>query len=278
MGALCYADDVMLLSPTRCAMKKMLDTCCKFSIDYNISFNHTKTKFLYFGTATNTIPFVIDGNTVNPIGSDIHLGHHFGESSFESEIDTTVNKMYFNMNYLLSQFSAADIDVKYRLFKSYCMSAYGCQLWDFSSRLCEKFYTAWRKCIRKLLTVSNRCHSNLLPLLCLDMSIEHQLHVRFVKFVNSCYESSNNIVYTCIREASRNYMSHRCQSLSHICYLYGIDRNSMHVDVSFIKNNFYKHVDQENLYKAFFIRDLIGYKNTMDRCNISNIIDFLCTE
>ena len=42
MGAIGYADDVALLSPSGMALKKMLHVCDLFGIDYNVSFNVDK--------------------------------------------------------------------------------------------------------------------------------------------------------------------------------------------------------------------------------------------
>lgn len=275
-GALCYADDIMLLAPTRFAMRKMIDVCTEFSKNFNIIFNHKKTTFIYFGDSLDIMPFAVDGNLVSPVKNDKHLGYRFGMNAFETEITQAVSNLYMNVNNMLSKFSKANIDVKYQLFKSFCMSVFGSQLWDFESKECEKFFTAWRKCIRRLLNVPNQCHSKLLPLLCLDTSIQSQLHTRFIKFVNSCRHSENKTVQICMNEALNNHMSHRCRSLSKLCHLYGFTRSSSCFDTKAISNHFFTHIDENDLADAMHIRELIYYKDKMKDNDVNAIIEFLC--
>jgi len=46
VGALAYADDIVLVSPTPSAMRKLLAVCDYFAYQYNIVFNASKSKFL----------------------------------------------------------------------------------------------------------------------------------------------------------------------------------------------------------------------------------------
>ena len=63
-------------------------------------------------------------------------------------------------------FYDAYVDVKYKFFKTYCMSLYGCALWDLDSSFISKFYVSWRKGIRKLLGLPLLTHSEYLSLAC----------------------------------------------------------------------------------------------------------------
>ena len=76
----------------------------------------------------------------------IHLGHPIGARA----ISDGINKFFIYFNTIMTLFPKAHTNVKYTLFQSYCMSCYGCVLWDFSSNDMQQFYITWRKCIRKL--------------------------------------------------------------------------------------------------------------------------------
>ena len=84
--------------------------------------------------------------------------------------------------------------MKYHLFKTFCMSVYGSQLWDFSAPQCERFYTAWRKAVRRLCYLNARTHCNLLPLIVNDDPVHVQLHRRFVNFFSRLLSSTNSCV------------------------------------------------------------------------------------
>ena len=44
IGALAYADDIVLAAPTHRAIRNMLAICDKFSDEYNVVFNAKKSK------------------------------------------------------------------------------------------------------------------------------------------------------------------------------------------------------------------------------------------
>ena len=45
VGALAYADDIVLVAPTPAAMRKMLTVCDEYAADHDIMFNPDKSKF-----------------------------------------------------------------------------------------------------------------------------------------------------------------------------------------------------------------------------------------
>ena len=58
LGALAYADDVTLISPSRTATLRMLEIADKFSKEYDVLFNHSKSKLLVFRSSSNDLcPF-----------------------------------------------------------------------------------------------------------------------------------------------------------------------------------------------------------------------------
>ena len=46
VGALAYADDIVLLAPSPSAMRILLQICNSYAAEYNINFNPDKSKFL----------------------------------------------------------------------------------------------------------------------------------------------------------------------------------------------------------------------------------------
>ena len=67
------------------------------------------------------------------------------------------------------------------LFQSYCMIVYGSQLWSYNDfRAVERFYTAWRKTIRRIWRIDKRTHNLLIHAInnCLPISLllEKKMH------------------------------------------------------------------------------------------------------
>ena len=82
-GALAYADDIVLVSPTPYAMRKLLSICDTFASEFDIKFNASKSKFLVVIPAcmrfvyknVNSCLFSIGGQQVECVSSYCHLGH-----------------------------------------------------------------------------------------------------------------------------------------------------------------------------------------------------------
>ena len=102
-------------------------------------------------------------------------------------ITETVNDFYVKVNMVLSHLMHAYSHIRYKLFKSYCMSLYGSQLWDFQSKMMETFYVAWRKSVRRILGVPPTTHCKYLHYIADDRDIKAQLHKRFMKFIQSAH-------------------------------------------------------------------------------------------
>ena len=64
LGALAYADDIVLLAPTPSAIRKLLYICDDYARQYSLVFNGNKSKCIFFpgtkevghGTTTHVLP------------------------------------------------------------------------------------------------------------------------------------------------------------------------------------------------------------------------------
>ena len=108
--------------------------------------------------------------------------------------------------------------------KFFCMSLYGSVLWDFSSKHVEMFYTTWRRCIRRLLGLPYRTHNNLLHLICNNIPVDGQFHLRFLNFFVNNLKSDNTCVKLCALLCLRGSRSAASNSLNFITNLYSMDK------------------------------------------------------
>ena len=117
-------------------------------------------------------------------------------------------------------------DARYKLFKTYCMSLYGCQQWGVKSTVLVRLgeWLSDSINIRCLWRLPYRTHNVLLPLICRDLPVEIQLHKRFVKFFHKILHSENSIVYTCGLVALGGSCSAVCNSLNFVASKYNIDK------------------------------------------------------
>ena len=90
LGAAGFADDVILLAPSRSAMQLMLDVCQRFGIRNNLQYSTdpdpalSKTKCLYMcGKSTNVTypaPVQLNGQDLPWVKTATHLGHELHQT------------------------------------------------------------------------------------------------------------------------------------------------------------------------------------------------------
>jgi len=279
VGCIAYADDIVLLSPSLSSLSSMLRICEQFSEEFNISFNVKKSKLLVYGKATNNVCVKLQGNVIAQSTIEKHVGNVIGTGP---DIDKIVihnacNELYAKVNLLLRQIGKSNCFIIYRLFNNFCMSLYGCQLWNLASTtVLEPIYIAWRKCIRRIFKIPNMTHCNLVHLICQDICIKTRLHRRFIKFFIETCKSNNSCVALASKMALNGSMSQTGDSLNFISHLYDLNKYNM-TSYDLLKIKSYDSVD--NLAKAGAIIDFITYREAHPYdTDICSIIDDLCTD
>ena len=225
MRAFGYADDIILLAPCKKSLCVLLDICKQFSLKFQVNFNSSKSKLIVFSNAN-------DCDTSVSVSSEQHLGYIIGNQVSQECIKNITNDFIKRVNVLSAVFKFTFSETKYFLFKVFCMSLYGSVLWDFSFKHVEMFYTTWRKCIRRLLGLPYRTHNNLLHLICNDIPVDGQLHLRFLNFFVNNLKSDNTCVKLCALLCLRGSRSAASNSLNFITNLYSMDKYNI-VDLFF---------------------------------------------
>ncbi len=198
-GSFGYADDVIIVCPTIHSIRKMLSICEEFAYQFDVSFNSDKSKLLVFTKrrciSHNNPPLRLQfmNGYIMESRNEKHLGNIIGHQCKQSVIDSGVNELYIKVNQLLSLFSNASPQVRYKLFQTHCMSLYGSQLWDYEHKITNTFFIAWRKSVRRVLGLPATTHCKYIHGIADDHDINHQLYIRSVKFIRSLHSSPNVI-------------------------------------------------------------------------------------
>ena len=87
-----------------------------------------------------------------------------------------------NCNELRYDFKLSPSDVKSQLFFSFCLDAYGSQLWNFDSKMVEPYYVSWRKMIRLLWNLPCTTHCDFLSTINSYLPMDIALEKRCSKF------------------------------------------------------------------------------------------------
>ena len=206
MGALSYADDITITSPSLQGLNIMLGICDDFAQSNFITFNSKKTICIKYGEPVrNTEHVKLNGVTLLWQTEVRHLGNYFN-----SKLDNTMDSLrkcshfigYFNK--LMVNFGHLHPDTVCNLFKSYCCSFYGSFIWKYCSDGFNKCCIQWNKSIRKIYSLPYATHTKLLgPLVCQD-HISSQLIRRDIKFMHRLLDCSNVIIKQCFHNAYYN--------------------------------------------------------------------------
>ena len=82
VGGLGYADDIVLLAPTRYSLSRLLKECELFSEEYLLTFNANKSNYIVFphvgDNVSTNITLTCMNNQIASSDSSIHLGNVIG--------------------------------------------------------------------------------------------------------------------------------------------------------------------------------------------------------
>ena len=107
------------------------------------------------------------------------------------------------------------------------MALYGGMLLDLTNKDIDRLYVTWRKCIRKLIGIHYRTHSQYLPVICNDIPIENQIHKRYIKLVRGIVRSENEVVSLCGKLSMKGSQSAVSKSIIFLMSKYGISENEI---------------------------------------------------
>ena len=272
-GALAYADDIILMTPTRSSLAVMLDISRTCAEKLCLKFNGKKSNYLVFGpqwlkSASSSMRFCnVD---VLRVDETLHLGNVIGSGWMQESVRIAVSNLNQRTNVLLSRFRFCHPEVKYRLFQSQCLTVYGSQLWDFDSTVVHKFFSCWRVNVRRVWGLPRTTHCHLLPAICQSHDFEAQLISRSLRFIRTAVHSPNSILRLCMQIAIRGSSSSVSNTISLIASKYHVSRRDLvlNANVHFLNHDFLGSV----------IRDLVisRYYNPGD-VDLQELIADTCT-
>lgn len=207
VGALAYADDIVLVAPTPTAMRAMLTICDNFALTNHICFNAAKSKCVivhakrscrctqYKFNHESNFGFQINNKELERVNSFKHLGHIISDV-FDDGDDILDKRSVFvrQANNVLCYFGHLSVNVKQHLFNSYCTSFFGCELWRLDHREIDNFCTAWRQALRRLWSLPLRTHNELLPLISRSIPVLDTLYMRSLMFTRRCLTHDSMLI------------------------------------------------------------------------------------
>lgn len=217
LGALAYADDLVLIAPAASAMRTMLSICDNFARDFDVIFNASKSKWLaiipanrsFMSNMINNCMFGVGGNSIDFVDKFVHLGHIISSNLTDTaDVECRRSTFITEVNNMSCFFNKLDVFTRFRLFRSYCTSYYGSELWKLNCSSIDSFCTSWRRALRIVWRLPFRAHSFLLPLISNVPPFRDDICRRSINFIRSCMFHNSYLVrfisYNCIMFGSKS--------------------------------------------------------------------------
>jgi len=297
VGALAYADDLVLLAPSACAMRHMLSVCDQYSVEFAVLFNASKSKCLVclpcgkssLSGDISKPSFFINGNLIEVVNQWPHLGHIITDKcDDDADIESRKLSTIGQINYVLCTFGKLDCIVKTKLLLSYCSSFYGSELWSLTNSRIDELGVVWRQAIRRVWNVPRDTRSALVTGLSASLPLFDIFCKRSMGFADSCLRSKSSLVSFVVRHGvfySRMF-SGVGRNVQFCCERYGIPLSSF-VDGYFSSKVIDKHyADSVSadvralnllLYELLMARDNIFSIECLDYDDIKSAIEYVCT-
>ncbi|PZC82654.1 hypothetical protein B5X24_HaOG210098 [Helicoverpa armigera] len=161
-----YADDMVLLSPSICGLRKLLAICERYAEAHGLRYNATKSEVIVFKVPNNTPAYIppvkLRDSPLKVVTQFKYLGHVVTDSlTDDQDIDRERRALAARCNMLARRFARCTNQVKLTLFRAYCQSFYSCSLWV---RYTQKAYNALRvqynNALRMLLGLPRWCSAS----------------------------------------------------------------------------------------------------------------------
>jgi len=202
-------------------------------------------------------------------------------------------KRHFNgqVNNMLCFFGKLPSMVKSHLFSSYCMSFYGCELWDLTCDQLSDFCTAWIKSVCRVWDLPYMTHCYLLPLLDRCLPVLDEICKRSMNFVSTCLSHKSSLVSYVAHHSIRfglNF-SPTGRNVLYCSWRYGFDVSDVLTNNSrFISDSIYSCARAEVtdvqmhevdlLLECILIRDgQASLPCWFSRSRVQTNVDYLCT-
>ena len=122
-----YADDIILLSPTRTSMQELLNICEDYGREYHLVFNAAKSEVIIFGTTFGKLELLLNGKLIPVVDKIKHLGHLISnkDRNFYNCVDI-IKDLKVRCNTISCNFNFLTTSSRMKIFNTNCYCFYGC--------------------------------------------------------------------------------------------------------------------------------------------------------
>ena len=242
-----YADDLVILGPSQSSLQYLLNMVFEHLQDLDLSINTIKSKVLIFRPKNYKVPyevkFFINNVSVEIVKNIKYLGVIISDDMSNKLDIERQSKAFLKQSFgFLKKFGSYPIDLKTFLFKAYCLSMFGSELW-YELKGCSQTFNAlkitFHKGIKKMLGLPFRSSNH-------DACIAANLltfdHFRNMKIFNFGFQIKNSrslslqpikgyLLRSSMFMKNLNIISETCYGIS---YLLDNDRDAIASRINYV--------------------------------------------
>ena len=294
LGIWVYADDIILLSPSRSGLQQMVKLCENFASLYKLKFStnvveaKSKTKCIIFSKDAVNVhgfyPIILNALPLPFVNEVKHIGNLLETNNLmKRDISIKRAKFISKINSLNQEFHFSSPAFVVKLYKIYACSFHGSCSWDLYSDSVNKLYTSWNIAIRILFELPRNTHRYFIEPISECNHLKTMLCSRFVNFyANLCKSTKHSIrlLTALCKDNLRTTLGNNLHNIALDCLT-----SVKSLTKTIVKNNMkYFDIPEENRWRIEFVKEILNLK--IDQLQIegfhddelNEIINFLCTD
>ena len=287
-----YADDLLLLAPSRSAMELMLKICEEYAGENNLEFStdpdpvKSKSKCIFMqGQMKHPKPLNLKlyGMDLPWVKSANHLGNELSEACNMDQDMKNKRADFINKSTEVREgFNFAQPNQILQAVRTYCCSMYGAMTWSLFSDKAMQVFNCWGTCVKLAWGVPRATHTYLVDnLLAAGIpSVRLSLLACFLKGVRS---SSSLEVRLVANLASADTRSSTGSNLSGISRMIKLDsRYKSWVEAKSLILQAKSRVPDQDCWRLGCLRKYLGERYQLqakleDTSDIDSLIDSICS-
>lgn len=166
LNNLSYADDMVLLSPSICGMRKLLSICEGYAEQCGLKYNPTKSELLVFRGRNKSPsyipPVTLCGSLLQRVTQFKYLGHIVTEDLKDNlDMERERRALAVRGSMVARRFAGCSVPVKITLFKAFCQTFYTSSLWaNHTQRANNALRVQYNNTFRMLLRLPPYCSAS----------------------------------------------------------------------------------------------------------------------
>lgn len=221
VNSISYADDMVLLSPSIDALRRLLGVCEQYATSHGLLYNVRKSEVMVFRVGSKkpmTIPPVyLYGVALKRVCQFKYLGHILNEVlSDDDDMERERRALSVRCNMLARRFARCTAEVKITLFKAYCQTFYTCSLWvTYTQNAYNALRVQYNNAFRVLMGLPRFCSASGMFVEAGVDSFEAIMRKRMASLRRRMRGSSNSILKVIVEKPDCPFLMH--WSRRHAC-------------------------------------------------------------